>query len=141
MKIIGKLRWTSLVIFPGAAFVRHLENAAYEVKELHHFVKLRGELKKELRWWLDVLPSSKNGVKLEFILKNRKCDDSSFDLDVYTDASTSFGVGGHVKGHKEKWFRHAWRNTIDKPDIVFNELLGVCAAVKLWAHEWRGKDA
>ena len=140
LKIIGKLRWTSMVIFPGAAFVRHLENAAYEVKELHHFVKLRGELKKELRWWLHTLPSTKNGVQLEFILKDRKGVSGSFDLDVYTDASTSFGVGGHIEGCNEKWFRHQWEHTQDKPDIVFNELLGVCAAVRLWGHEWKGKD-
>ena len=140
LKIVGKLRWTSMVIFPGAAFVRHLENAAYEVKELHHFVKMRGELKKELRWWLKALPSSKNGVRLEFILKNRGGCDDSFDLDVYTDASTSFGVGGHVEGDARKWFRHEWKQSNDKPDIVFGELLGVCVAVKLWAHEWRGKD-
>ena len=140
LKIIGKLRWASNVMFPGAAFVRHLENAAYEVRELHHFVKMRGELKKELRWWLRVLPSAKNGVKLEFILKNRRWGRGQFDLDVYTDASTSFGVGGHIAGENRKWFRHQWKHTINKPDIVFNELLGVCVAVKLWAQEWGGKD-
>ena len=94
-------------------------------------MKLRGELKKELRWWLKVLPSTKNGIKLEFLLKNRGID-GKFDIEVFTDASTSFGVGGYVVGMDDNWFRHKWKPEINtKPDIVFMELLVVCSAVQL----------
>ena len=137
LKIIGKLRWASTAIFPGAAFVRHLENAAYRCKQMYWSINLNKELKRELKWWLDVLPSARNGIPFDFILKST--DD--FDIEIYTDASTSFGVGGHQKGDVKKWFRYEWRPRVGpKPDICFEELLGVCTAVELWGHTWKGKS-
>ena len=136
LKIIGKLRWASAAIFPGAAFVRHLENEAYRCKKMHHFIYLNVELRRELNWWLEVLPSSRNGIPLDFILK--KGDD--FDVEILTDASTSYGVGGYQRNAGHKWFSYEWKVRTDpQPDIVFKELLGVCTAILLWAPSWKGK--
>ena len=73
-------------------------------------------------------------------MKNRKNGHGSVDLDVYTDASTSLGVGGHIEGNDRKWFRHQWKERVNKPHIAFSELLGVRTVVKLWSPDWMGMD-
>ena len=84
--------------------------------------------------------STRNGIKLESSLKNQGVD-GKFDIEVFTDASTSFGVGGYVEGRDDNWFRYEWGSGSEsRPDIVFMELLGVCTAVQLWGKYWKGLD-
>ena len=138
LQLIGKLRWASMVIFPGSAFVRHLENAAYRYDELWMMIPVNVEMKREIQWWIDILPTTRNGIPFDFLLRTKKT--SKFDVEIFTDASTSWGVGGYQLDSGTKWFRHEWISDLSrKPDIVFEELLGVCTAVRLWGHTWKGK--
>ena len=70
------------------------------------------------------------------------------DITIRTDASTKYGVGGYV--HKSDnsatvpYFRIMWRdlktyNSENKPDIIFEELLGVVLAASLYAKNWVNK--
>ncbi len=67
------------------------------------------------------------------------------DVEVFTDASTGIGVGGYIKQQNAPWFKRAWTNTacwdnlLQKPDIVFMELLGVVLAAKLYGSNWTNK--
>ncbi len=69
---------------------------------------------------------------------------NSADIHVYTDAATNFGVGGFIEAYKGKHFATMWSDTVCidekyKPDIVFMELLGVVAAMQLYAEAFAGK--
>ena len=67
------------------------------------------------------------------------------DLDLYTDASTSTGVGGFEDNIGGRFFGVNWAATVGwgdyqyLPDITYLELLGVVLATKLFAAQWSGK--
>lgn len=50
LSIVGKLRWVSNIIVVGSAFVRRLEERANSVKEIHFWVSLNLETKKDISW-------------------------------------------------------------------------------------------
>ncbi len=84
----------------------------------------------------------RNALTMEYITRNpRLCS-----IGVRTDASTLFGVGGYInKGGNSQYFNQMW-NELDnydihnKPDIIFEEMLGVVLAAKLYGHLWSGSS-
>eukprot|EP01083_Nonionella_stella_P046438 124375_1 len=83
----------------------------------------------------------KNEMSFEWLLHRR----DAADITVFTDASTSLGVGGFIQANGGPFFKKMWRDTFitrrkRKPDIVFEELMGVVLAATLYAHEWSGKS-
>ena len=59
--LIGLLNFATSVITPGTAFLRRFYHLTQGVTSPHHFIRLRSEVKADLRVWLTFL-SSFNGV-------------------------------------------------------------------------------
>lgn len=65
------------------------------------------------------------------------------DVEIYTDASTSIGVGGFEDVVGGRFYGARWSDTVGwgvqphVPDITYLELLGVVLAAKLFADKWR----
>ncbi len=67
------------------------------------------------------------------------------DVEIFTDASTTTGVGGFEDHCGGRYFGANWSDTAGwgvykyQPDITYLELLGVVLAVRLFAAKWRHK--
>lgn len=60
------------------------------------------------------------------------------DMQLYTDASGSYGFGGYYQG---KWFSEPWPKDLPKLEdgdmsIAFMELVPIVASVVLWQDSW-----
>ena len=142
LSLIGKLRWASVCIFAGAAFVRRLEQQANRVKATHMHINVQ-PLKKDLLWWHAQISRAADGVSFSDLLRRR----DGGDIHVLTDASTGDGMGGWCKPSGD-WFRYRWADhervdvfTDDKnPDIFWKEMAAVTTACLIWGPEWKGKS-
>ena len=140
LQLIGKLRWASVCIYGGAAFVRRLEKAAYSVRQLHHFIDVK-LLSRDLIWWIEMVKKGGEGVKFEDILRDPK----QGVVQVLTDASTGDGMGGWNK--QGQWFRFKWTDHPNKglfmrpeyPDIYWKEMCAIATACLIWGRAWKGK--
>ena len=80
-------------------------------------------------------------MPMEWLLHPRRVG----DVEIYTDASTSTGVGGFEDVVGGRFYGANWADTDGwgvyqyQPDITYLELLGVVTAVVLFAEQWRGK--
>ena len=63
LSIIGKLIYVSRVVKSGRTFTRRLIEQSKTAKHLHHRIKINSEMRRDLQWWLDYLPSW-NGIAL-----------------------------------------------------------------------------
>ncbi len=76
----------------------------------------------------------KNSISFRNLLTTR----FNCDWEIWTDASTTIGVGGYVHRPKGRHFAHFWEefHAIQqwqyKPDILFLELMGVVLALNLY---------
>ena len=135
LSIVGKLRWVSNIIVTGSAFVRRLEQAAHSVKELHYWVRLNSEIKKDIKWWLKVLNSQTlNQREFKFILANP----TQSDIQIYSDGSTTKGIGGYCANNNVCYqiLLSQIANLHKDADIQFIELLALVVTAKMWAQNW-----
>ena len=86
--LIGLLNFATSVITPGTAFLRRLYDLTQGVQKPHHFIRLRAEVKADLRIWLSFL-SSFNGV----YFFRKEIWENSTKLQLFTDAAGSIGFG------------------------------------------------
>ena len=137
--LVGKLRWVSVCLFAGPAFVRRIEFEINKRRPGHHIkVALFSE---DLEWWVEQLAASADGIKFVDILRKR----SNGDVNVWTDASTGDGMGGWNK--EGQWFRFKWddheRQELfphpQQPDIYWKEMVAIATAAMIWGHQWEGK--
>ena len=141
-KVIGKLQWASLAIFPGKAFIRRLEKVLH-TPDLKYGTKvvLSNFVIEDLKWWLWALKNL-NGLSFFWLLKSHS---SNFDIIVWTDASSKVGMGGWSSAGVS--FQLKWSQTIlarvkrqrHGLKIQFMELLGLVVAAKIWAPTWKWK--
>ncbi|VDI76734.1 Hypothetical predicted protein [Mytilus galloprovincialis] len=100
LQLLGHLNFASRVIVPGRSFVSYLIKLSTKVKELHFYVNLRKEARVDLEFWLRFLHNW-NGINMFY-----DCNyTSNFDMQLYTDASSTIGYGGYYQG---KWFCSTW---------------------------------
>lgn len=135
LQLLGHFNFATRVILPGRSFLSYLIDLSTTVKELHDFVHLTKECRVDLEFWLRFL-TDWNGVTMfhqsHFI--------SSFDFELYTDASSTIGYGGFFQG---KWFSARW--PVNLPDISFKlsmaflELYPIVVAALLWGSSWSTK--
>lgn len=133
LSIIGSLRWMSYVIFPGAAFVRNLEQVANSVSQLSHHVNINNIRREQLSWWLFAIDNL-NAIPMQFILKNP--DDG--DITIYTDASDK-GLGGYSKDIHKCFAAAFSAQLVRERDIQWRELCAITLAVLLWGKLFRDK--
>ena len=134
LSLIGKLSFAAKVVKPGRLFLRHLINLSTKAKKLHHYIYLNEDVRLDLAWWLQALDKH-NGVSLiqdKFV--------TSSELQLFTDASGTIGLGGVFGSH---WFYAAWpekfRNS-SSIDINFKELFTIIVAFELWGSQFVNKQ-
>ncbi len=141
LSLIGKLRWASVCIFAGPAFVRRMEKAAYSVKRASFFINIK-LFEKDLIWWKKQIIHGGNGISFSDILRPR----DQGDIHVLTDASTGIGMGGW--NHNGNWFRYRWTDHPRKslfanpkfPDIYWKEMCAIATSCMIWSKNWNGKS-
>ena len=133
LSIAGKLNFCSVVVRDGNKFIRRLYGLAKKLKSMNSRVRINGEVRKDLRWWLKCL-GSHNGVTWF-----PKEIDFSIAKMVFTDACNT-GLGGVVD---DKWTymnfsgKHEW---ILKMSIPYKELLAVVVTIATFGWYMSGKE-
>jgi len=92
--LAGLLNFACSVIQPGRAFLRRLIDLTISIQSPYHFIRLKKELKADLRVWHEFLDEY-NGKS--FFLEDFWC--TSELLNLYTDASGSPGFGDIFPNH------------------------------------------
>jgi hypothetical protein len=135
--LLGRLHFVSRVLPAGRGFVNRLL-ATLRVKERRARIRVTTGMRLDLEWWLRILPQW-SGVGL--ISRSHWVD--SCDLDIYTDASSTYGMGG-VFG--DFWFSEAWSEDYLRSAFVKSrvsmpllELRATVRAAEHWSHLWTGK--
>ncbi len=140
LSLIGKLRWASVCVTGGPAFVRRMEKFAAQVRYLNRNVKV-SKFKRDLIWWRDQILLGARGVRFIDILRAK----DKGDVHVLTDASTGIGMGGWNR--EGNWFRFRWTDHPNKklfrdpkhPDIFWKEMCAIATACLLWGQKWKSK--
>ncbi|KAM9296652.1 uncharacterized protein PAF06_017570 [Gastrophryne carolinensis] len=133
--VLGKLNFACKVLPMGRVFSRRLSLATAGVKEDHHFIRLTGGLKEDLRMWVSFL-SSFNGLVywLDPVRENR-------EVGLFTDAAGSTGFGAYFAG---RWCAAPWpervRSSSDIRNLALLELFPVVVALALWGEDLQNKS-
>jgi hypothetical protein len=106
--LVGKLAFASRVVKPGKTFLRRMFELLSGIRQPHHHVRLNGQFRSDLQWWVTFL-SAWNGVS---ILEQHGCQRSSIHF--ATDASGCFGCGA-VWG--EVWFQLQWPQSYETHEL------------------------
>lgn len=108
----------------------------------HHRVRITAEMMAGLKIVKAALDDVDQGhMPFSWLLHPRNVG----DIEVYTDASTTIGVGGFEDIQNGGFFGGKWSDTKGwgvmkhQPDITYLELLGVVAAAALFGHKWTEK--
>ena len=124
LSLVGLLQHATRVVRPGRTFVSRMYNTAAKVKELHYYTTLTKAFKSDLHWW-HFFVNSWNGVSfLECYAQQ-----TSFDCQVVTDASGSWGCGAQFKDH---WFQYAWPSGWLTVGIMAKELVPIVIGCAVW---------
>ena len=99
LSLVGKLVHATKCIPAGRSFFRRLLDTAYSVHRPHHWVTITRDTKRDLDWWLSVLPSWNGTAPLIHPTWTPPAD-----LHLHTDASTA-GFGGCCGA---AWFAEPW---------------------------------
>ena len=127
--LIGLLNFATTVVTPGIAFLRRLYDLTQGVNRPSHFIRLRSEVKADLRVWLSFL-SSFNGIS--FFRNEEWCN--STKLNLYTDASGSIGFGA-VFGNS--WCYGRWPASWLHRNIAILEFFPIVLSLCLWGDKMR----
>ena len=136
LQLLGHLNFASRVVLPGRSFVSYLIKLSTTVNDLHHYVYISKECRTDLDFWLRFL-SNWNGINMFY----DRDYTSSFDMELFTDASSTKGFGGYYKGD---WFYSSWPTDLEFPDdknfsMAFLELYPIVVAALLWGSQWSKK--
>ena len=134
--LIGTLQFACRVVAPGRAFLQRIISLTKGITNSRWHIKLNGEFRKDISMWLNFL-NHWNGVSL-FLGGDVL---SSPDLQLFTDASGSYGYGGYLNG---EWFQATWLpqhllNPTMGISIDWQELFAIYIACYLWGPSWSGK--
>ena len=137
-QLYGFLNFLGRAIFPGRAFTRQFYAVPGESKvlQLHHHLRITGEMKMDLKVWKIFLQS-------QAVFCRPFMDFSKFwkatELDFFTDSSGVVGMGGYCM---TEWFYQVWDSTFiqkHNPSIEYLELYAVTTGVLLWIHKFQNK--
>ena len=132
LSLVGKLVHAAKCIPAGRSFFRRLLDTAHTVRRPQHWVTLTSDTKRDLDWWLALLPHW-NGVAP--LLHPTWTPPSALHL--FTDASR-VGFGGMCGA---AWFAEPWpRAVLEWADSMsWLELIPIMTACALWGATWTGK--
>ena len=130
--LIGKLNFVTNCIKAGRVFLKRLIACMTTMPE-HGKHKLDEECKKDIRWWIDFLPSFK-GESIIWLL-----DLAAVDLNIATDASLDAAGGIWLEGKEYFHTRFNPIITSKTTNIMQREMLAVLWALSLWAQHLTNK--
>ena len=149
--LVGQVRSVSLVFPFLPTFLRRTERDTSLSQDNTRRMLVTGAMLRDLRYIESILSDpSRNLISFDWLLGRR--DKDKFDVTVFTDASTTLGVGGYVavEGGVSPKFATMWEEGVvahnaragvrSRADITYYEMLGVVAAVELYGHAWKGKS-
>ena len=130
--LVGLLQFATKVIRPGRPFLRRL----YAMQDIgshpDHHIRLNGAAKADILWW-HVFASQWNGISMLWDL-----DRSTPDVNVFSDASGSWGCGAYWGS---QWFHFPWPPCLQSLPIATKELIPVVVAAAIFGHHWHGQIA
>ena len=127
--LIGLLNFATSVITPGTAFLRRFYDLTQGVTSPRHFIRLRSEVKADLRVWLTFL-SSFNGV---YFFRNEIWA-NSIKLKLFTDAAGAIGFGA-IFGNA--WCYGRWPDHWLHRNIAILEFFPIVLSLCLWGDKMR----
>ena len=149
--IVGQVRSTALVFPFLAPFLRRTERITSLCSDNSRRMRITGAINRDFRYVVSILSEpSRNFISFDWLL-GRRADGYRFDVTVFTDASTTRGVGGYVavEGGVSPKFTTMWSDSLvgvmcrqghGCADITYYEMLGVVVAVRLYGAQWEGKS-
>lgn len=131
LSLVGKLIHAVKCIPAGRSFFRRLLDTAHRVRRPHHWVTLTPDTRRDINWWLSLLPGWNGSAPL---LHPHWTPPTHLHL--HTDAST-VGHGGHCG---PDWFAQSWpAATLEwATSISWLEMIPILAACLLWGPRWGG---
>lgn len=124
--LLGKPYFPCHILPMGHIFCLHLSAATPGVRLLHHYIRLLGEHKADLRVWVEFLRS----LWMAQVM-------SAIDIDLYTDAAGSLGFWGFCQG---AWCAAAWpeegRGTGFLGNLVLLELFQIVVELDIWGSQF-----
>eukprot|EP00731_Ephydatia_muelleri_P018367 Em0011g407a len=127
---LGKLQHACKVVRPGRTFLRRVFALLSGAREGYHHIRLNQEFQSDIAWW-DAFLEGWNGTSM---LADGP-DEELVTVDVYTDASGSFGCGAFWK---HNWLQFRWPGEWGGRNITLKEILPVVLACAIWGQEWKG---
>ena len=131
LSLIGHLQHAARIVKPGRPFLRRMIDLSSSTQELHHHIRLRGEFKSDLQWWL-LFMERWNGVSMMSSLGW-----ATPEVVLTSDASGHWGCGAFLASGE--WFQLRWRGEWQEVHITAKELLPIVMACAMWAGRWRSK--
>ena len=129
--LVGLLNFACSVIVPGRAFLRRLIDLTIGIKSPSFFIRLKKEVKEDLKVWQDFLVAY-NGVSM---FHDDRWYNSKY-LNLYTDASGALGFGA-IFG--SKWCYGAWPVGWTSYNIAFLEFYPIVLSLLLWGDEMKNQ--
>ena len=129
--LVGSLQHACKVVRPGRSFMRRMHELLKRTKRESDHIRLNKEIRADIEWWHAFL-GTWNGVSL---LRGVRA--SSPDVDVWSDASGSWGCGAFWRS---LWLQVPWvtGQPIAEASIAAKEFLPILLAGLVWGEMWRG---
>lgn len=138
--LVGKMAFVARIAPNARPYVRPFIDALVAAhacgKSGSRRVRLTQQLVSDLRWWLHFV-SEWDGTAI------MAAADAPSSVDVYTDASSSFGYGAYCDG---EWISQPWSGDLrtiaqcaERESVPFFELSAILAAASAWGARWRGR--
>ena len=99
--LLGHLGHAARVVRPGRTFLRELIRTMSRPKHSYHKVRLNVQCKADIQWW-NMFCHRWNGISFF------QCNPPAPALEMFSDASGSWGCGAFVKGPQLFWFQLKW---------------------------------
>lgn len=132
--LLGFLSFAAKVVIPGRVFLRRLFNALSKYQRIYC---LNAEMKADLIWWDKFFPQW-NGVRILRSVESRR------RINLWTDASGSFGIGGYYLNESEsvpstqQAFSIRLHTRLRMRHITVKEMMAVLHALQKWGHVFEG---
>lgn len=132
--LLGFLSFAAKVVIPGRTFLRGLFDALTKYQNIYH---LSADMRADLTWWDKFLPQW-NGIRMLQQKESRR------RINLWTDASSSFGMGGYYLHQDESTplatqaFSVRLHTRLRNRHIMVNEMGAVLHALQKWASEFEG---